>query len=107
MERMEHAHGKLLHGQTTLIEDLDCHLGWHAKGKGHKSYFGYFEASTSQMAQVQQAGCGPFTLVLNDGRTGEIYVTVHPSNIPDKMSADFHVTGEIIDKGHRPRRLQP
>lgn len=105
MERMEHAFGKIVTGEATLLERIDCHIGSHARSHGHKSYFGYFETTTDLMAKIQQAGPGPFTLVLDDGRTGDIYVTIHPSNSPDKMSADFHVTGELHDKHHH-RRLQ-
>lgn len=103
MERMQHARGRLKSGETTLIEALDCHIGTHDKGHGHKSYFGYFEASTDEMGRVQQAGVGPFALVLDDGRAGEIYVTIHPSNAQGRMSADFHVTGEL-SAGRQVRR---
>lgn len=95
MERMQHAHGRLKAGETTLIEALDCHIGTHAKAHGHKAYFGYFEAGPDEMKRVQQAGSGPFTLVLDDGRSGEIYVTPQPSQGGTRLAADFHVTGEL------------
>lgn len=94
MERMQHARGRLQSGETTLIEGLDCHVGTHVKAHGRKAYFGYFETSAEEMAKVQQVGAGPFTLVLDDGRAGEIYVTIHPSH-GGRMAADFHVTGEL------------
>jgi hypothetical protein len=102
---MEHAHGQLKSGETVLIDDLDCHVGIHARGHGHKSYFGYFETTAELMNKVQAAGVGPFKLELKDGRCGDIYVTIHPTNTAGRMSADFHVTGELIDKQHRHRRL--
>ena len=95
MERMQHARGQLKAGETILIEALECHIGTHAKSQGHKSYFGYFETAADEMERVQRAGVGPFTLVLDDGRSGEIYVTIHPSQGSGRMAADFHVTGEL------------
>lgn len=102
MDRMQQAHGRLKAGETTLIETLDCHIGTHTKAHGHKSYFGYFEASFDEMKRVQQAGAGPFTLVLDDGRAGEIYVTLQPNQSGSRLAADFHVTGEL--SGGRPVR---
>jgi len=95
MERMQHARGRLKAGETVLVDGLDCHIGTHAKAHGHKSYFGYFETNADEMERVQRAGVGPFTLVLDDGRAGEIYVTIHPSQGAGRMAADFHVTGEL------------
>lgn len=105
MERMEHARGKLLHGETTLLNSVDYHIGAHIRSKGHPSYFGFFEATAEDMARVEEVGCGPFHIALDDGRGGDIYVTIHPTTLPGRKSADFHIQGELTDGRHRARRL--
>ena len=37
MERMEHVHAKLREGEATLLDDVDCYLGYHARPNGHKN----------------------------------------------------------------------
>ena len=103
MERMEHVHAKLREGEATLLDDVDCYLGYHARPNGHKSWFGYFEATAEQMAPSHPGG--PFQLILNDGRTADVYIDLHPSNRSGVMTAEFHICGGLIDTKHRPRRL--
>ena len=99
MERMEHLHAKLREGEATLLDDVDCYLGYHARTNGHKSYFGYFEATADRMVAVHQGG--PFQLILSDGRTADVYIDVHPSNRAGVMTAEFHICGALIDTARR------
>jgi len=92
---MEHIHGKLLaeDGDRVLLDRVDGYLGFHARKNGSKSYFGYFELSPEHTKGLDRNAS--YRLVLDDGRVGNIYADVHPSNAPGKLVAEFHVTGNL------------
>ena len=95
MERMERIRGKLMadDGSKVLLDKVDGYLGYHARKNGSKSYFGYFEVPPDNSNGLNQNSS--YRLVLDDGRVGDIYADVHPSNMPGKMVAEFHVTGNL------------
>lgn len=95
MDRMEHIHGKLYaeDGTKVIVDSIDGYLGFHSRPNGSKSYFGYFELPREQTKEIDVNA--PCRLVLDDGRVGDIYADVHPSNSPGKMLAEFHVTGKM------------
>ena len=95
MDRMEHIHGKLLadNGARVLLEQVDGYLGYHSRKNGMKTYFGYFELPPEDTKRLDQNS--PYRLVLDDGRIADIYADIHASNVPGKMVAEFHVTGNL------------
>ncbi|MGC8643763.1 MAG: hypothetical protein ACP5XB_28215 [Isosphaeraceae bacterium] len=90
MERMEHIRGKIVEGQTTLIDPVDGYLASH-EHKGRKTLYGYFEMSSEQLRILNHETC--YRLILADGRKGNIYTEIVPSNIAGKSVAEFHVSG--------------
>jgi hypothetical protein len=95
MDRMEHIHGKLLADDEdrVLVDSVDGYLGFHPRKNGTKSYFGYFEVPPEKSIAIDK-NC-TCRLVLDDGRHGEIYADVHPCNVPGKVLAEFHVSGDL------------
>lgn len=95
MDRMEHfRHAKVLEGETVVLDDVEGHLGFHAKAGGRKQWHGYFELSRDQHLQVGVR----YELVLADGRLAEI----NASDVPDSdraggatHMAHFYVVGEL------------
>ncbi len=93
MDRMEHFHGKLFEGDRMLLEDVDGYLGVHDRKNGLKTYFGYFEVPTERTQLID--GRNPYKLVFDDGRFGNIYADLHPSNHPGQSVAEFHISGGL------------
>ncbi len=91
MERMEHVRGKLLSGDRVLLEGVEAHLGSHARPGGHRSWFGYFEFAAGCLAGV--APGGPYRLALEDGRSGDLYLDIQPSNRPGHALVEFSLGG--------------
>jgi hypothetical protein len=96
MERMEHFRGKLLDGEQVVIDLVDGYLGCHAMESGRKTWFGYFELSAEQRAQVNSGV--RYNLNVSDGRSCDLYFDIHPSNAPGKYTAEFQVTGQVKEK---------
>jgi hypothetical protein len=92
MERMEHIRGRVFHGETVVLDEIDGYLACHER-KGRKSYYGYFEMPTVQLRVLAHNEC--YRLVLADGRKADIYTEVVPSNLPEQSIAEFHVSGGI------------
>jgi hypothetical protein len=94
MDRMEHIHGKLLDGgANVLLDSVDGYLGWHPRPHGGKTYFGYFVVPPEKTKGLDQNT--PCLLVLDDGRSGEIYADVRPCQQSGTLVAEFHVLGNL------------
>ena len=96
MDRMEHIRGKLLDGERVVLNEVDGFLGHHDKPNGRKSYFGYFELPTEQLAGVEHNSS--YHLALSDGRGASIFTEIVASNKPGMSLAEFHVTGALTKK---------
>jgi hypothetical protein len=92
MERMEHIRGKILEGEQTVLDAVDGYLACHDH-KGRKTFYGYFEMSTDELKVLNHETC--YRLVLADGRKGNIYTEIVPSNVAGKSVAEFHVSGGL------------
>lgn len=92
MERMEHIRGKILEGDTVVIDPIDGYLASH-EHKGRKTLYGYFEMPSEQLKILNHQTS--YRLVLSDGRKGTIYTEIVPSNAAGKSVAEFHVTGTL------------
>ena len=92
MERMEHIRGKILEGETTVIDPVDGYLASH-EHKGRKTLYGYFEMPSEQLSILNHQTC--YRLVLRDGRKASIYTEIVPSNVAGKSVAEFHVSGTL------------
>ena len=92
MERMEHIRGKILEGEQTVLDPVDGYLASHDH-KGRKTYYGYFEMESEQLKVLNHETC--YRLVLSDGRKGNIYTEIVPSNVQGKSVAEFHVSGGL------------
>jgi len=92
MEKMEHIRGKILNGDQTVIDQLDGYLAQHDH-KGRKTLFGYFERPTEDLKVLDHQTC--YKLVLSDGRKGNIYTEIVPSNVAGKSVAEFHISGPL------------
>jgi hypothetical protein len=90
MEKMEHIRGKIVDGEQTLVDSVDGYLAYHDH-KGRKTFYGYFEMDTERLKVLNHETC--YRLVLSDGRKGNIYTEIVPSNIAGKSVAEFHVSG--------------
>ena len=90
MEKMEHIRGKIVDGEQTLVDPVDGYLAYHDH-KGRKTFYGYFEMDTERLKVLNHETC--YRLVLSDGRKGNIYTEIVPSNIAGKSVAEFHVSG--------------
>jgi hypothetical protein len=95
MHRMEHIHGKLLaeDGEKVVLESLDGYLGCHDRPHGGKTYFGYFEVPPNKTKGLELNS--PYRLILNDGRSGDIFADIRTSPLSGVLVAEFHVTGEL------------
>jgi hypothetical protein len=95
MEKMEHfRNGKLLDGDKAVLEGVDGHLGFHARAHGRREWYGYFELP----ADKHVVAGAHYNLVLEDGRTAEIYAEdIRASNTPGKAThvAMFYVIGDV------------
>ncbi len=95
MERMEHfRHARVLEGEAVVLDDVEGHLGFHAKAGGRKQWHGYFELADHQHLR---AGVR-YDLQLADGRQAEI----NAADVPDSGRAGaashiahFYVVGEF------------
>jgi hypothetical protein len=92
MERMEHVRGKIVEGDTIVIDPVDGYLASH-EHKGRKTLYGYFEMPSEQLKILNNQTC--YRLILSDGRKANIYTEIVPSNIAGKSVAEFHVSGTI------------
>jgi hypothetical protein len=92
MERMEHIRGKVLEGEQIVLDQIDGWLACHDH-KGHKTLYGYFEMPTEQLKVLNHETC--YRLVLSDGRKGNIYTEIVPSNVAGKSVAEFHISGGL------------
>jgi hypothetical protein len=90
MERMEHIRGKILEGDTVVIDPVDGYLASH-EHKGRKTLYGYFEMGSEDLKILSHETC--YRLVLTDGRKASIYTEIVPSNVAGKSVAEFHVSG--------------
>jgi hypothetical protein len=95
MDRMEHICGKLLaeDGVKVLLDRLDGYLGCHDRPHGGKTYFGYFEVPTDKTKGLDLNS--PYRLVLDDGRTANIFADIRPNPLSGVLVAEFHVTGDL------------
>lgn len=96
MDRMDHLRGKLLEGDQAVVDPLDVYLGSRAVSSGQKKWFGYFEMTAEQRTRVNPGV--RYQMVLDDGRSGEFYVDIHPSNSPGHFTAEFQLIGPIKEK---------
>jgi hypothetical protein len=92
MERMEHIRGKILEGEQIVLDPVDGYLASH-EHKGRKTIYGYFEMESERLKILNHETC--YRLVLADGRKGNIYTEIVPSNVQGKSIAEFHVTGGL------------
>lgn len=95
MERMEHfRNARLVDGDNEALAGIEGYLGFHVKSQGRKQWYGYFELTKDQHV----AAGAHYTLVLTDGRAGEIHAAdVRSSDAPNKNVhiAEFYVIGEF------------
>ncbi|QEH33698.1 hypothetical protein OJF2_22040 [Aquisphaera giovannonii] len=92
MEKMEHIRGKILQDELIVLDPVDGYLACHDH-KGRKTYYGYFEMDSEQLKVLSHEVC--YRLILADGRKGNVYTEIVPSNISGKSVAEFHVTGGL------------
>lgn len=92
MEKMEHIRGKILDGETVVLDSVDGYLASH-EHKGRKTLYGYFEMPTEQLKALNHETC--YRLVLSDGRKANIYTEIVPSNVAGKSLAEFHISGGL------------
>jgi hypothetical protein len=104
MDRMEHIRGKLLDGDAVVLEPIEGYLGSISVAKGkRKLWFGCLELPVEDRKRVASGVC--YKLLLSDGRSGDLYVDVHDSNVPGKCTAEFQLIGGIKDRlGARAKR---
>ena len=93
MERMEHIRGSVVDGDEVVLEGVDGYLASHEQKGGRKSFYGYFEMPTERLKVLHHERC--YRLVLADGRKGNIYTEVIPSNVPGNSIAEFHISGAL------------
>ncbi|WP_337174334.1 hypothetical protein [Paludisphaera sp.] len=93
MERMEHIRGSLYDDEALVLDDVDGYLTCHEKKGGRKTLYGYFEMPTERLKVIDPTRC--YRLVLSDGRRGNVYTDVVPSNAPGNSVAEFHVSGPL------------
>ena len=95
MDRMEPIRGKLLaeDGGKVLLDEVEGYLGSHPRRDGSRTYFGFFGVPPAKSKGFDADAT--YRLVLDDGRTGEIYADVHPSQVPGALVAEFHVAGNL------------
>jgi hypothetical protein len=90
---MEHIRGDLFDADELVLDDVDGYLSSHENKAGKKTFYGYFEMATERLKVVDPGRC--YRLVLKDGRKGNIYAGVVPSNVPGHSLAEFHVSGSL------------
>ncbi|WP_165221348.1 hypothetical protein [Aquisphaera insulae] len=87
---MEHIRGKILEGEQVVLDPVDGYLACH-EHKGKKTYYGYFEMASENLRILNHEVC--YRLILADGRKGNVYTEIVPSNAQGKSVAEFHVSG--------------
>jgi hypothetical protein len=95
MDHMERIRGKLFAGDgaKVLLEDVEGYIGSHPRRDGSKVYFGFFGFPPEKRKGFDADAT--YRLVLDDGRSGDIYADVHPSQTPGQLVAEFHVDGSL------------
>ncbi len=95
MDRMERIHGKLFaeDGVKVLLDDVEGYLGSHPRRDGSKVYFGFFGFPPEKTKGFDNNAT--YRLVLDDGRVGDIYADLRPSQMPGALVAEFHVAGNL------------
>jgi hypothetical protein len=102
MERLEHFRGRLLDGEEHVVLDpVDGYVGCHQLPGGRKTWYGNFDLTTEQHNQVSTSE--RYRLVLGDGRSGDIFLDIHPSNVDGHDTAEFQIIGGLKDKKCLPR----
>lgn len=95
MERMEHVFGKVLLDGEVLFDKVEGYICAHQKKNG-VAHFGHIILSDDQATKVNPTTS--YVLQLNDRRTGNIYLDLHPGEKPGTKIAEFHVTGKFDKK---------
>ena len=93
MERMERIHGSLIDGEDVVLDGLDGFLACHDHKGGRRRLYGYFEMPSDRLAALNHDR--RYRLLLSDGRMGDVYTEVVPSNVPGNSIAEFHVSGTL------------
>lgn len=93
MDRMEHIRGDLFDAEALVLDGVDGYLASHETKGGRKTLYGYFEMPTERLKALDPARC--YRLVLSDGRKGNVYAGIVPSNTPGHSIAEFHVSGPL------------
>lgn len=102
MERLVHFKGRLLNEEDQpVLEDVDGYYGCHALPGGRKSWYGNFDLTADQHSKL--ASGVRYRLIMEDGKSGDIYMDIHDSNVPGHETAEFQIVGGLKEKKTLPR----
>ncbi|MGO9466087.1 MAG: hypothetical protein ACLQIB_53650 [Isosphaeraceae bacterium] len=90
MDRVERIRGKIFQDEHLVLDQIDGFLKSHEK-QGRTTFYGTIELGNDQSKLLNPVTS--YRLVLADGRKGNFYVEIVPSNVQGKSIAEFHVTG--------------